>query len=665
MAEHGKSENHQAPSGEPAATSARVFISYASHDAEKAEKVCSALEAAGFHCWIAPRDVVPGTLYADGIVGAIDESGILVLILSKEAVASAHVGKELERATSKRHPIIALRLDTSPLNRAFEYFLNESQWIEVGAGGTDVAIAKLVEAVGRHLAPGSAPALPQASSAPARKPAVSRRVWGIAGVFIVLALVAAYFVVDKVWLRGKGAAAGHATVPVADKSIAVLPFVDMSEKKDQEYFGDGMAEEIIDLLVKIPGLKVIGRTSSFQFKGKTEDLRNIGTQLGVTYVLEGSVRKSGDRLRVTAQLINSRDGTHLLSQTYERDLRDVLKTQDEIAIKVARALETEVLTRDFISRPALRNTEAYTLYLQGQHAGDRFEPQGWEQAVNDFKRAFDLDPTFTEAAAAVAEFSQYGGQVGYIRPDVAFEQTRRFAELALKLDPNFVSAHALLGSIYGSYAWDWRAADKEIKVALGLAPNDSDTLWAATVLSLTLGRWDDGVKFAIAMQEVNPLDPNGYYWLSWGQMRRGRLAEAEAAIRRALELAPTYTFGPYNLGLVLLARSQPEAALQAFSQEPLESARLIGSALAYFALGRQADSDAALAKVLKSDGIFSSGIATVYAFRGETGEAFKWLDRAYAQKDPLLYGIKYRTEFDKLHDDPRYKALLKKMNLPE
>src|SRR5271155_1691116 len=153
MAEHGKSENHQAPSGEAAATSARVFISYASHDAEAAHKVCSALEATDVLCWIAPRDVVPGTLYADGIVAAIDESKVLVLLLSKDAVASAHVGRELERATSKRHPIIALRLDTAPLNRAFEYFLNQSQWIELGGRGVDTAIARLVEAVGRHLAP--------------------------------------------------------------------------------------------------------------------------------------------------------------------------------------------------------------------------------------------------------------------------------------------------------------------------------------------------------------------------------------------------------------------------------------------------------------------------------------------------------------------------------
>src|SRR5450755_2144796 len=179
-----------------------VFVSYASQDAAVAQKVCSALEAAGFRCWIAPRDVVPGTLYADGIVGAIDESRILVLILSKEAVASAHVGKELERATSKRHPIIALRLDTSPLNRAFEYFLNESQWIEVGAGGTDVAIAKLVEAVGRHLVPGSAPAPTAAPQAPARISAMSRRVWLIGGVFVVLVLLAAYFLVGKALMHG-------------------------------------------------------------------------------------------------------------------------------------------------------------------------------------------------------------------------------------------------------------------------------------------------------------------------------------------------------------------------------------------------------------------------------------------------------------------------------
>jgi TolB-like protein/tetratricopeptide (TPR) repeat protein len=634
-----------------------VFVSYASQDASVANSIVESLEAQGLRCWIAPRDVKPGAQYADAIVRAINEAKALVLVMSGSAVDSAHVAREVERAASKRKPIIPFRIDAAPLNPELEYFLSNAQWIEVPKLGMSAALARLKEAVGEGSASSPHQTAPQR---PIR--GIGRRVVLPGAIVIALGLLIAVGV--HFWGSKQGAQA-PAVAGITDKSIAVLPFVDMSEKKDQEYFGDGMAEEIIDLLVKIPGLKVIGRTSSFQFKGKTEDLRTIGTQLGVAYVLEGSVRKSGDRLRVTAQLINSRDGTHLLSQTYDRDLRDVLKTQDEIAIKVARALETEVLTRDFISRPALRNTEAYTLYLQGQHAGDRFEPQGWEQAVNDFKRAFDLDPSFTEAAAAVAGFSQYGGQVGYIPPDVAFEQARQFAELALKLDPNFVSAHAVLGSIYGSYAWDWPAADKEIKVALGLAPNDSETLWAATVLSLTLGRWDDGVRYAITMQEVDPLNPNGYFWLSLGQMRRGRFAEAEAAILRALELSPTYTFGPYTLGLILLARNQAEAALAAFLKEPRDASRIGGSALAYFALGRKAESDAALALRIKDYGNFAIGIAKIYAFRGESDEAFKWLDRAYERKDALLYGIKFAPEFDKLHGDPRYKAFLKKMNLPE
>jgi TolB-like protein len=383
------SEAESQPPGPAVAGSSRpVFISYASNDAAVAQKVCSALEAAGIFCWIAPRDVVPGTLYADGIVGALDESSILVLILSKDAVASAHVGRELERATSKRHPIIALRTDSAPLNRAFEYFLNQSQWIEVSAGGAGAAIAKLVEAVHRHLALGSTVATSPAPQGPLRKPAMPRRVWVIAGALVALVLIAIYFVADKAWLHGHGAAPGIATGPslaVGDKSIAVLPFTDMSEKKDQEYFADGMAEEIIDLLVKIPGLKVISRTSSFQFKGQTQDLRAIGRQLGVAYLLEGSVRKSGDRLRVTAQLIDSRDGSHLFSQTYDRDLSDTLKMQDEIAIALVRALQIEVRPGEIALRPALRNTESYTLFLQGSHAFDRNDQQGLEQALSDFQ----------------------------------------------------------------------------------------------------------------------------------------------------------------------------------------------------------------------------------------------------------------------------------------
>jgi TolB-like protein len=647
-----------------AGASPPVFISYASHDAALARKVCSALEAAGFRCWIAPRDVVPGTLYADGIVGAIDESRILVLILSKEAVASAHVGKELERATSKRHPIIALRLDTAPLTRAFEYFLNESQWIE--GGGSDAAIAQLVSAVGQHLAPGAAtsPTNPNHGSAVHRKATTSRRAWVIVAVVVAVALAGVYFSIDRAW-RSKRAATASTAV-ISDKSIAVLPFTDMSEKKDQEYFADGMAEEIIDLLAKIPGLKVISRTSSFQFKGKTEDLRSIATQLGVAYVLDGSVRKSGDQLRVTAQLINSRDGTHLWSQTYDRDLSDVLKMQDEIAASLVRALQIEVSGPSLGSRPVLRNTEAYTLYLQGLHALDRFDQQGAEQAANYFQRALDLDPSFAASADALASAYFVLGQWGFLPPAVAFEKGRDAANLALKLDPNLAAAHAQLNRIHRAYDWDWPAADREIGLALAIAPNDSFILFMAGGQSLSMGRWDDALKQVNTALAQDPLNPTIYFILSWIQMRRNRLPEAEAATRRTLEISPTFSRAHFYLGRVLLARGQLEAALSEMLKEGDDATRLGGTAMAYFSLRRRADSDTALAQMLQSQGDHHPFyIAQVYAFRGESDEAIKWLDRAYEQKDVGLSHIKGEAPFKSLESDPRYKAFLRKMNLPE
>ena len=458
-------------------------------------------------------------------------------------------------------------------------------------------------------------------------------------------------------------AAQPPTIAMVDKSIAVLPFVDMSEKKDQEYFGDGMAEEIIDLLATIPGLKIIGRTSSFQFKGKTADLRSIGAQLGVAFVLEGSVRKSGDHLRVTAQLIDSRTGSSRWSQTYDRDLGEVLKLQDEIATKVVRLVQADALFSEFVSRKTLRNSEAYTAYLQGRYARDRIDRPGLEQAVGDFQRALELDPAFADAAAALADAYQIFGAYGLMPPAEASEKGRLAAELALKLDPHQALAHMVLGSVHITYDWDWPAAEREYMLAI--EPQDA-ALQANPFLSLTMGRWDDALKGINTWLAEDPLNPENYFFLGLVQLCRGRLPEAEAALRRTIQLSPTFTFAHYNLALVLLAHSKPEKAAEEILNEPSEPARLVGSALAYFRLGQKADSDEALVQLIKSYAAYiPSGIASVYAFRGESDEAFKWLDRAYAEKDSLLYGIKFRTEFEKLHGDPRYKAFLKKMNLPE
>ena len=370
---------------------------------------------------------------------------------------------------------------------------------------------------------------------------------------------------------------------------------------------------------------------------------------------------------MTAQLINCKDATHLWSQTYDRDLSDVLKMQDEIAASLVRALQIEVGATDGIaSRPALRNSEAYTLYLQGRHAYERFDQQGFEQALIDSQRALELDPALVDAKLGLAITYISLAEFGFMPAAVAFEQARHGFEDVLRLDPNNARGHMGLASIYGVYDWDWPAVDRELKRARALTPNDALIPAIAAQQSLSMGRWDEALKLANAAVALDPLNPSCYYYLSWAQIRRGRMAEAEAAMRRVLEISPTFTWAHYGLGTVLLLRSQPEAALAEYLKEPSDRGRLQGSVMAYSALGRKADSDAALAQTLKQYGAdYPAEIATVYGFRGESDEAFKWLDRAYEQKSFGLSTIKYAPEFDKLHDDARFKAFLKKMHLPE
>src|SRR6202140_5638514 len=299
-----------------------VFISYASQDAAVADAVVGALERAGLKCWIAPRDVVPGALYADEIVRAIDEAKVGVVVLSGAAAASSQVGKESERASSKRRRIVALRADATALPRAFESFLSESPWIDVGSGGIEAAAAKLVDAV-----------RPNAALAPHvldRKVGAPRPRWVLLASAVVLAMALAYVFAGKFWVSKHMTAEQPAlvsTAVVSDKSLAVLPFTDMSEKKDQEYFADGIAEEVLDRLAKVPGLRVVGRTSSFQFKGKNTDPASIGAALGVAYLVEGSVRRDAGRVRVAAQLVDARTGSQRWSDGFDSEMIDIIHVQ--------------------------------------------------------------------------------------------------------------------------------------------------------------------------------------------------------------------------------------------------------------------------------------------------------------------------------------------------
>jgi TolB-like protein/Tfp pilus assembly protein PilF len=641
-----------------AGTVSDVFISYASQDTTVANTIVENLERQGLRCWIAPRDVVPGSLYADEIVGAINDVKLVVLVLSEHSIASPHVGKEIERASSKRRRIVAFRIDSAPLTRAFEYFLSESQWIDVSALGMPAALAKLANAAGHGSSSGNAANTVRPAKS-AERAGVKRRFIAIAAA--IIGVGAAVLVGSRVWTSRPEV---PATLPISGKSIAVLPFVDLSQKHDQEYFGDGMAEEILDLLAKIPGVTVIGRTSSFQFKGRNEDLRAIGAKLNAAHVLEGSVRTSADQIRVTTQLVNTHTGTREWSEAYNRRIGDVLKLQDAIAAAVVRELQLTVVDGQLNSRPTLTNLEAYDLVLRGRHAADRGDQEGADQAITLFQEALDHDPTSADAAASLAYTYEKLGAYGGLPAAVAFEKARHATEIALRYDPQSSVAHLVSGKIHLLSDWDWVAAERELQRAATLAPGSADPLIGEARLSTVLGRCDEALRHIEAALVLDPMNPNSFDTLWWVQACRDHWPQAEAAMRRALDIRPTYGLGHYSLGVTFLVRGDYTTALSEMQEEPIEVMKQQGLIMIYHALGRKAASDTALAEWLKADH-FAYNVAQVYAFRSQPDEAFHWLEQAYSDKSAFLPYLKTDLLLRSLQVDPRFKAFLRKMNLPE
>jgi TolB-like protein/Flp pilus assembly protein TadD len=450
-------------------------------------------------------------------------------------------------------------------------------------------------------------------------------------------------------------------------SIAVLPFVDLSPGKDQEYFGDGLSEELLNRLARIPKLKVTGRTSSFQFKGKHEDPRVIGRKLGVTTLLEGSVRKAGNRIRVTAQLLKAEDGFHLWSDTYDRDLTDIFAIQDEIARSVSSALKVTLLGEDQPQPARSANAQAYNLYLQARYFYGRRSRENLERAVDYFRKALEVDPDYALAWVGLAGAYAALADSGHIPVEEGSRQSHEAVEKAIALNPNLADAHAALGQIRMGFDRDWPGADAAFRRALELAPGRAVVLGGAALLAATLGRFDQALDLDRRAVLLNPLDVNSHFILGLHAWYAGRLDEAEAALRKALELNPDFPAGHTQLGLVLLSRSRPEAALLEIQREKEDHFwRRQGMALALHAVRPGKAADEALADLVAKDGDDAAfQIAEVYAFRGDVENAFAWLDRAYAQKDGGFAAFKGNPLLKNLEGDRRHEAFLAKLRLPE
>jgi len=423
---------------------------------------------------------------------------------------------------------------------------------------------------------------------------------------------------------------------------------------------------VLDRLAKVPGLKVVGRASSFQFRGKSTDLAGIGAALGVAYLLEGSVRKDAGLVRVTAQLVEARTGSQRWSDRFDSELIDVLNVQDTIAAEIARALQIAVEV-ETAPRPSVKSPQALEAYLRGLQSFARSSQEGCEAAVANFQKALTLDPTFAPAAIGLARAYVYIGDLAWLPTPVAFERARDAASFAQRLDPRSPLPHVLMAEIHIHYDWDWAGADRELKQAFALGPRDNFGARTASRLAAALGHWGEARQFAIEAIELDPLDSDSLGNLGFEvYLRTGDYAKAEQSIRRSLQIAPHWGSGQYFLGESLMLQGHLEAALAEFRKETLDDGQLEGSAMVHFAAGRKAESDAQLAESVRHNGTsWPSEIARVYAFRGEKDHAFEWLDRAYKARDEDLYFIKDDPLLKKLEGDPRYKTFLKKMNLPE
>jgi TolB-like protein len=672
-----------------------VFVSYASQDVVVAHRICAALEAAGLRCWIAPRDVRAGEPYAAAIVEAINSCRMLVLVLTQSAVDSPHVLREVERASSKKRSVLSIRLDAAILPPELEYFLSANHWLEASSGTIESVFPALIESVrgrdGSHI--GVVPAAAHSSgSAPTAARAVGSswltRALIVLGVIVVAAL--GYLLVDKLGQSKHGTTAapvtstpnapsaaavggGSATSAFAPPphSIAVLPFVNMSGDPKQDYFSDGLSEELLNSLSSVRDLRVAARTSSFFFKGKEVDLADVAHKLNVGAVLEGSVRKDGEHVRITAQLINAETGFHIWSHTYDRDLKDILKLQTEIATAVTTSLQATLMadTAATIELGGSQNPKAFDAYLRAKNAGNNSTDRDTAlNAIATYDEAIRLDPNFAKAYASksMAEngFAEYYGLGNEIREH--FQRARAAAERALELAPELGEAHSAFALVLAHGFYEFKQALAEHERALALSPNDPGVLLRAGWFFADIGRSDTGAAMARRGVSLDQLNPRAYRTLAIVSDDARQYREAIEAANRSLSLGPSDVRQAALRGLAQLALGDADTARQSCDMPPLDWESRMCLAIAYDKLHRRSDGEAQVAAMKADMGDAPAyQYAEIYAQWGDAPKALDWLETAYRLRDPGLIGVKVDHFLDPLRQQPRFEEIERKLSIPD
>ncbi|MFI4890384.1 MAG: TIR domain-containing protein [Steroidobacterales bacterium] len=657
-----------------------VFLSYASQDAKAAQHLCEALRAADVEVWFDQSELRGGDAWDASIRRQIKSCYLFVAIISANTQSreEGYFRREWKLAVDRTNDMAGDRAFLLPVvidgtpdseTRVPEGF-REVQWTRLPPGANTDAF---VEHVRRLIDPGTssspsatahspakpAPSTGVSSSTVQSRPAANRSVlpWIVSA---VLVLGIGYLLAERFLVSKSAAPAAEA---VNDKSVAVLPFADMSEKKDQEYFSDGLAEELIEQLGNTPGLKVIARTSSFSFKGKSDDVATIAAKLKVANILEGSVRRSGDKLRVTTELVRADSAQPVWSETFDRESKDVFAIQDEIATAVVAALKVKLTGAPLAAAGhGTTNPEAYNAYLLGRQLHGQGTEAGYRGAFEAYQKAISLDPRYADAYTGLAMSEYFLGD--HTGDHALMAQADKAADKALELDPRLAHGYSTRGYLRSQH-FDWAGAESDFKHALALEPTNSRALLSYGGLLYRIGRNKEAVATLRKAAEIDPL--SNTIWQNLGAALRDsrEYPAAYEAFRHALALQPASPYNKFHLACLQLLDGKAQEALATGQDISDQAFRLTIVAMAQHTLGHAKDSQQALEKLISTSAADSAyQVAEVYAWRGEKEKAFEWLERAYRQSDAGLTNLKADPQLTSLHSDPRFATMLRTLNFP-
>ena len=645
-----------------------VFVSYASQDAEAAQRICEALRAGGIEVWFDKSELRGGDAWDRSIRQQIHDCALFLPIISQHTHErlEGYFRREWKLAVDRTHDMAEIKAflvpvvidSTTERDPAVPDKFRELQWTRLPAGETPPVFVERVQRLLSGQTPTPARQQPPPSSG-------SKRVLPVAvtgAIVVALLVVLGFFGLER--LRGSRPRA-------QSESIAVLPLGNESDEASQQYFSDGISEDLITALSQFPNLKVIGRTSSFQFRDTKEDSRSIGAKLGVAYLLEGSVRRSGDLVRVSAELIDTQDGSAQWSEHYDRPYKDLFALQDEITRSVVGALRTKLLPGEYAAaqteRPPGGSLEAYSALLQGQFYYSRTTEADWRKAIDYYAQATQLDPQYALAWSYLSlTRTGLGGRfLEGAAAQQAYAEARVAVDRALALSPDLAAAHIARGYLHLYGDFDWRRAEADLRRALALAPNDAEAKFYLARQLATFGEVEQAIDLTRQALVIDPLRANWYGWLANYLSGLNRLDDAEWAIRRAIELQPGAASYRERLAIIDVQRGHVQAAFAAAHQEPDATWQDAALALAQQIGGDRSAADAALKTLIDKDaGGSAYQIAQVYALRNDAESTFAWLDRAWDQRDPGITFVLFDPFILRYKDDARFAAFCRKIGLP-